>query len=215
MNAANFRRKILETGALRETRIVPAAYRPAQVSAGRAPDGLRPEPGALNGRRRSAGSDGATPAPGPAPRRRRGRALRPGSCRPAPASRRDVRTGRHRPTAMACAGGSTGRRASRWLEARFRVAREGRRARQTRNNRNNIFRVSARVSGRQPRGAKPSWPLPALAMPGIHRPPRAQCGARQARRAMFQRSARFVIRTPAIRMRARRSHHALPPRTDP
>ena len=29
MNAANFRRKILETGALRETRIVPAAYRPA------------------------------------------------------------------------------------------------------------------------------------------------------------------------------------------
>ena len=31
MNAANFRRKILETGALRETRIVPAAYRPAQA----------------------------------------------------------------------------------------------------------------------------------------------------------------------------------------
>ena len=30
MNAANFRRKILETGALRETRIV-AAYRPAQA----------------------------------------------------------------------------------------------------------------------------------------------------------------------------------------
>ncbi|WP_420224475.1 NUDIX hydrolase [Pigmentiphaga litoralis] len=31
VNAANFRRKILETGALKETRMVPAAYRPAQA----------------------------------------------------------------------------------------------------------------------------------------------------------------------------------------
>ena len=99
----------------------------AGLSVGRAPDGLRPESGALNGRRRSAGSDGATPAPAPGPaprRRRRGRALRPGSCRPAPAPRRNVRTGRHRPTAMAYAGGSTRAGGPRGgLQARFRVAR--------------------------------------------------------------------------------------------
>ena len=69
----------------------------AGLSVGRAPDGLRPESGALNGRRRSAGSDGATPAPAPGPAPRPPPARPRAQARVLPAGARTSSQRSHRP----------------------------------------------------------------------------------------------------------------------